>query len=53
MGCDQGDEFKDSTGRGGTTSCKMEQLVCSMGQEWREVGTRASKATTPSKGFYI
>jgi hypothetical protein len=40
-------------GGGGAISLKMGQLTCSMGLDWMGVHTRASKATTPSKGFCI
>jgi hypothetical protein len=33
------------------TSCKMGQLTCNMGLELMRIYIRASKATTPSKGF--
>ncbi len=35
----------------GTTSCKMEQLTCSMGLACMEISVHALKATTSSKGF--
>jgi hypothetical protein len=36
----------------GPPSCKIWQLTCCMGLEWREICPCASKATTLSKSFH-
>jgi hypothetical protein len=50
MGCNKGGRFKIQRGGVAPASCQMWQLTCSMGPEWTEIRTCASRATTLSKG---